>query len=99
MGGPVKFPFNADYVANFQMCSFPARSTRTAANWYTRITGIAGFNVDPDWGDHDYRRGTITFETPQPVLKEGDKLLEWVVWSGFRQITRYEEGDDNLLMG
>ena len=60
MGGLVTFPFNADEVVNFQMCGFPARSTRTAANWYTRITGVAGFYVDPDWEYHDWHRGTTS---------------------------------------
>lgn len=83
------FPFAADAVVNFQTCSFPARSTRTAANLYMRITGIADFNVDPDWEDDAlaWHRGTMTFETPQPVLQPGDALLEFALSAGFRQIT------------
>ena len=89
------FPFQADAIANFQTCSFPARSTRTAANLYARITGIAEFMVDPDWEDYEWHRGTITFETTQPVLIDGDKLLEWVVWAGLREISRDEAGGIN----
>jgi hypothetical protein len=97
MGGTLMltFPFTADAVVNFQMCSFAARSTRTAANWYTRITGIAAFeSVDPDWDPGpSWYRGTLTFETPQPVLQPGDTLLEAAVTAGFRQISRDVEAN------
>ena len=95
------FPFTATSVANFQVCSFPARSTRTVANLYTRITGIADFDVDPDWTTPDgtaeggWFRGKLTIytretPTPQPVLQPGDVLVESAVTAGFRQIVRDE---------
>jgi|ERR1700733_1019613 len=90
------FPFTADSVDDFKIFNLPARSTRTVANLYVQITGLAIFNVDPDWDNLmdplAWNRGTLTFETPQPVLQLGDNLIESAVTAGFGAINREEEG-------
>jgi hypothetical protein len=84
-----------DQVTNFQLWWVPARSTRSAANLYIRVAGIAHFDVDPVWDLDDplqwYSAGLVIV-TPQAVLAPGDALLESAVFAGFRQITRHEEG-------
>jgi hypothetical protein len=95
------FPFTADgakfpeQVIDFRICSVPARSTRSAANLYVQVAGVALFEVDPDWdGDQadQWFRGELAVTMPHPVLQQGDTLVEWTAMAGMRHLVRDEEG-------
>ncbi len=94
-------PFTADganfpdQVSDFQILSVPARSTRTAANLYVQVAGVAHFDWDPIWDDgdgHKLYRGDLAVTMPQQVLQQGDALVEWTAMAGMRRLDRDEEG-------
>ncbi len=96
-----EFPFTADganfpdQVSDFKIWSIPARSTRSAANLYVQVAGVAHFDVDPFWdgGDgHKWWRGDLAVTMPQQVLQPGDALVEWTAFAGMQALERDEEG-------
>ena len=94
-------PFTADganfpdQVTDFKILSVPARSTRTAANLYVQVAGVAHFDRDPFWDDgdgHEIYRGDLAVTMPQQVLQQGDALVEWTAMAGMQRLDRDEEG-------
>ena len=83
-------------ITNFQTWSLQVRSSRTVANFYIRITGIAQFPGDPRWDDrgmdeYAWHSGTLLITTP-PIfeMESGDRLVEYCATAGFRELDRDE---------
>ena len=87
-----------DMISEFLQIQLAVRSPSGPANLYVRTTGIAHFDIDPDWESADrWHRGMLGIVTPIAVLQPGDAIMDHCATACFRLVHREEEGPSNIF--